>query len=61
MAHDGQDLAMTNSVILPDLLKLTGAAVAPVESILETVISRVKDTVSENGRVSGKLMETILQ
>ncbi|MEC8197126.1 MAG: acyl-CoA dehydrogenase family protein, partial [Pseudomonadota bacterium] len=54
---DGQDLAMTNSVILPDLLKLTGAAVAPVESILETAIARVKDTVSENGRVSGKLME----
>ncbi|NKW91247.1 acyl-CoA/acyl-ACP dehydrogenase [Rhodobacteraceae bacterium R_SAG9] len=57
MAHDGQDLAMTNSVILPDLLKLTGAAVAPVENILEVAIARVKDTVSENGRVSGKLME----
>ncbi|MCP4209131.1 MAG: acyl-CoA/acyl-ACP dehydrogenase [Shimia sp.] len=57
MAHDGQDLAMTKSVILPDLLKLTAAAVAPVESILETAIARVKETVSENGRVSGKLME----
>jgi (2S)-methylsuccinyl-CoA dehydrogenase len=57
MAHDGQDLAMTNSVILPDLLKLTGAAVAPVESILETAIARVKETVSEEGRVSGKLIE----
>lgn len=48
---------MTNSVILPDLLKLTGAAVAPVESILETAITRVKETVSEDGRVSGKLIE----
>jgi (2S)-methylsuccinyl-CoA dehydrogenase len=57
MAHDGQDLAMTNSVILPDLLKLTGAAVAPVESILETAIARVKETVTEDGRVSGKLIE----
>jgi len=57
MAHDGQDLAMTKSVILPDLLKLTAAAVAPVESILETAIARVKEAVSENGRVSGKLME----
>ncbi|MFY0662703.1 MAG: acyl-CoA/acyl-ACP dehydrogenase [Shimia sp.] len=57
MAHDGQDLAMTNSVILPDLLKMTGAAVAPVESILETAIARVKETVSEDGRVSGKLIE----
>ncbi|MBO9476581.1 acyl-CoA/acyl-ACP dehydrogenase [Shimia sp. R11_0] len=57
MAHDGQDLAMATSVILPDLLKLTGAAVAPVEGILETAIARVKDTVSEDGRVSGKLIE----
>ncbi|SMP17716.1 (2S)-methylsuccinyl-CoA dehydrogenase [Shimia sagamensis] len=48
---------MTNSVILPDLLKLTGAAVAPMESILEAAIARVKETVSENGRVSGKLIE----
>ncbi|CUH53968.1 acyl-CoA dehydrogenase family protein [Shimia marina] len=58
MAHDGQDLAMATSVILPDLLKLTGAAVAPVEGILETAIARVKDTVSEDGRVSGKLIES---
>ncbi len=57
MAHDGQDLTMTAPVILPDLLKLTGAAVAPVEAILETAIARVKDTVSEDGRVSGKLIE----
>lgn len=57
MAHDGQDLAMTNSVILPDLLELTGAAVAPVESILENAIARVKESVSTDGRVSSKLIE----
>ncbi|MBO9395720.1 acyl-CoA/acyl-ACP dehydrogenase [Shimia sp. R9_2] len=57
MAHDGQDLTMATPVILPDLLKLTGAAVAPVEAILETAIARVKETVSEDGRVSGKLIE----
>ncbi|MDA5556660.1 acyl-CoA dehydrogenase family protein [Shimia sp. MMG029] len=57
MAHDGQDLTMTALVTLPDLLKLTGAAVAPVEAILETAIARVKETVSEGGRVSGKLIE----
>ena len=57
MAHDGQDLTMTTPVILPDLLKLTGAAVAPVEAILETAVARVKETVSEDGRVSGKLIE----
>ncbi len=48
---------MTNSVILPDLLKLTGAAVAPVEALVETAKARVKETVSENGKVSGKLIE----
>lgn len=57
MAHDGQDLAMASSVILPDLLKLTGAAVRPVEALLETAVARVKETVSEDGRVSGKLIE----
>ncbi|MGX9351962.1 acyl-CoA dehydrogenase family protein [Shimia sp. W99] len=57
MAHDGQDLTMTNAVILPDLLSLTGAAVAPVEAILETAKDRVRETVSENGKVSGKLIE----
>ncbi len=57
MAHDGQDLTMTNSVILADLLTLTGAAVAPVDAILETATTRVRATVSENGKVSGKLIE----
>ncbi|SFL66257.1 acyl-CoA dehydrogenase family protein [Shimia aestuarii] len=57
MAHDGQDLTMTKAVILPDLLSLTGAAVAPVEAILETAKNRVRETVSENGKVSGKLIE----
>ncbi|MEP2531136.1 acyl-CoA dehydrogenase family protein [Shimia sp.] len=57
MAHDGQDLTMTHSVILPDLLALTGAAVAPVEAILDTAKQRVRETVSDNGKVSGKLIE----
>lgn len=48
---------MANSVILSDLLTLTGAAVAPVEEILETAIQRVRESVSEDGRVSGKLIE----
>ena len=57
MAHDGQDLTMTNSVVLADLLTLTGAAVAPVDAILETATTRVRATVSENGKVTGKLIE----
>ncbi|MCG7493778.1 acyl-CoA dehydrogenase family protein [Thalassobius sp. Cn5-15] len=57
MAHDGQDLTMTQSALLPDLLKLTGAAVAPVEALLETATIRVRETVSKEGRVSGALLE----
>ncbi|WP_204112981.1 acyl-CoA dehydrogenase family protein [Shimia biformata] len=57
MAHDGQDLTMTQSVILPDLLTLTGAAVAPVEAVLDTATARVRDMVSVDGRVSGGLIE----
>ena len=57
MAHDGQDLTMTNSVILPDLLALTGAAVAPVKALVETATATVRETVSADGRVSGSLLE----
>ncbi|MBY6162688.1 acyl-CoA/acyl-ACP dehydrogenase [Mameliella alba] len=56
MAHDGQDLSL-GSVILPDLLKLTGEAVAPVESILETARGHVRQMVLVDGRVSGALIE----
>jgi len=57
MPHDGQDLTMNSPVILPELLALTGAAVAPVEALLETATARVRETVSLDGKVSGKLME----
>ncbi|WP_270731904.1 acyl-CoA dehydrogenase family protein [Shimia sp. Alg240-R146] len=57
MAHDGQDPTMTSPVILPDLLTLTGAAVAPVEALLATATARVRDTVSTDGKVSGQLIE----
>ncbi|WP_224816978.1 acyl-CoA dehydrogenase family protein [Hasllibacter sp. MH4015] len=44
-------------VILPDLLALTGAAVAPATALLDVAKSRLKDTLSEDGRVSAKLIE----
>lgn len=56
MAHDGQDLSL-GSVILPNLLDLTGAAVAPVEEIFETARARVRDMVTVDGRVSGAAVE----
>ena len=57
MAHDGQDVTMTKDALLPDLLTLTGAAVAPVEALLETATARVRDAVSVDGRVSGAMLE----
>ncbi len=56
MAHDGQDPAL-GSAILPDLLALTGAAIAPVETVFEAARSSVRDLVSKDGRVSGGLIE----
>ncbi|MEP3945517.1 acyl-CoA dehydrogenase family protein [Ascidiaceihabitans sp.] len=57
MAHDGQDLGMTQAVILDDLLTLTGAAVAPVEALLETAKDRLRGLVGTDGRVSAQLVE----
>jgi (2S)-methylsuccinyl-CoA dehydrogenase len=61
MAHDGQDLQMTadaaNSPILPDLLTLTAAALPPVTQLYERARDAVRAMVTENDRVSGKLLE----
>ena len=56
MAHDGQDLQMT-PVLLPDLLALTGATLPPVAEVLDAAKAAVKALVSEDGRVSGRLVE----
>jgi (2S)-methylsuccinyl-CoA dehydrogenase len=57
MAHDGQDIAMNAPVILPDLLRLTGAALVPVEKLFDMAKTRVRARVSEGGKVSGALIE----
>jgi (2S)-methylsuccinyl-CoA dehydrogenase len=57
MAHDGQDLTMTQSVILPDLLALTAAAVTPVEAVFEVAREKLRQTVSQDGRISNALIE----
>jgi len=59
MAHDGQDLAAlrTDSPLLPDLLALTGAAIAPCAQVLEAARAGVKARVTEGDRVSGRLVE----
>jgi (2S)-methylsuccinyl-CoA dehydrogenase len=56
MAHDGQDLQM-KPIVLPDLLTLTAAAIAPLEATLEAARIAVRDLVSQEGRISGQLIE----
>jgi (2S)-methylsuccinyl-CoA dehydrogenase len=57
MAHDGQDIAMAESIILDDLLDLTGKAIAPADSVLEQAKSALREKVTVDGRVSGSLVE----
>ena len=57
MPLDRQDSTMTQTAILPDLLTLTKAAVAPTEALLDQAKSAVRDTVTADGRISGALLE----
>jgi len=56
MPRDGHS-DQIDPIILPDLLSLTSAAVAPVEAILETAKDRVRAEVTVDGRVSGAALE----
>lgn len=49
MAHDGQDMTGTGKALLPDLLTLTGAAIAPVEDLLEKAQTSVRAMVLAGG------------
>jgi len=57
MAHDGQDMGTTAPVLLDDLLLLTGAAIAPVQAVTELAQTRLRATLSVDGRVSAALVE----
>ncbi|MEO0666391.1 MAG: acyl-CoA dehydrogenase family protein [Pseudomonadota bacterium] len=57
MAHDGQEMGTLAPVLLDNLLDLTGAAIAPLEAVLDTARDRVKTLVSADGRVSSALVE----
>ena len=56
MAHDGQD-TMIGSALLPDLLTLTKAAIAPVETLFERARDRLRASLSVDGRISATLVE----
>ena len=55
MAHDGAD--MPETAILPDLTALTGAALPPVEALLEEARAGLRAVVDAAGRVSGAALE----
>ncbi|WP_281973495.1 acyl-CoA dehydrogenase family protein [Ruegeria faecimaris] len=58
MAHDGQDMTqMIASAILPELLTLTRAALPAVDTVFERARESVRAMVTEDGRVSGALIE----
>ncbi|SEP82149.1 acyl-CoA dehydrogenase family protein [Thalassovita taeanensis] len=57
MAHDGQDSAMATPTLLPDLLTLTAASIAPVEQVLATATESLRGLVTADGRVSAGLIE----
>ncbi len=48
---------MTDTVILPDLLTLTGAAVPPVKALVDSAIVTLRDSLSQDGRISGTALE----
>ncbi|MDG3042652.1 acyl-CoA dehydrogenase family protein [Roseicyclus marinus] len=56
MPRDGQMTDETQT-ILPELLALTGASVAPAEAMLATARARVAALVTVEGRVSGSAIE----
>jgi len=55
MAHDGAE--MPESVLLADLMDLTGAALPPVEALLNEATRNVADRVRRDGRVSAAVLE----
>ncbi|MGO4914264.1 acyl-CoA dehydrogenase family protein [Pseudogemmobacter sp. W21_MBD1_M6] len=59
MPHDGQDMPLTDSnpSVLPNLLFLTKAAVFPAETLFEQGREALRDMVTEDGRISGALLE----
>ncbi len=58
MPHDGQDTAMTPALLMPDLLDVTGAALAPVETLFDAAREALRTRVSENGKLSVALIES---
>ncbi|MDA9208036.1 acyl-CoA dehydrogenase family protein [Octadecabacter sp.] len=57
MPRDGHDMNVHDPIILPDLLATTGAAIAPLRTLLDTAKDSVRAKVTDGDRVSGALIE----
>ncbi len=57
MPRDGNDMNAHDPIILPDLLATTGAAIAPLRTLLDTAKDCVRAKVMDGDRVSGALVE----
>ena len=57
MPRDGQDLNTQDTPLLPDLLTLTAATLAPLRDLLDIAKDVLRGKVSADGRVSGALIE----
>ena len=57
MAHDGQDITLAATALLPDLLNLTAAALPAVDALTEQAKAAVTQAATQNGRISNALIE----
>ena len=57
MAHDGQDITMTQTPLLDDLLAQTAASLPAVDALLTQAKSTVRALVTDGDRISAPLIE----
>lgn len=57
MAHDGQNMTSSPTVVLPDLLDVSSRSLLKLEELFNVAVETVRAKVETNGRVSSKLIE----
>ncbi len=57
MAHDGQSMTSSSTVVLPDLLDVSSKSLVKLEELFSVGLKTVRAQVETKGRVSGKLIE----
>jgi (2S)-methylsuccinyl-CoA dehydrogenase len=57
MAHDGQNMTSSPTLVLPDLLDVSSKSLVKLEELFNVAVETVRAKVETNGRVSSKLIE----